>query len=128
MKKIIVLAIALIMISSASQAAKKNLDVKAKQEAFVESTSPAAPATATAVSMAELLKENQLLKSALLKSDEEKEALAQRLDYSQNMYFATVGLYENRLQKQQDDAKQQASYTWMMHQAILSLNAINADK
>lgn len=123
MKKTFTLASAL-LIGLSSFANGKEIDTKAVN------SSNAAPvvAVASSTSLAEVTKENQLLKLALQKLVSEKDGLADQLDFTRNMYFTTVGLYENELQKQQEDTKMQNSFNWMMHNVLLNLNAENAAK
>lgn len=119
MKKIFVLASAFCLLSAATNAAEKDLDAKA---------SNTTNNTATAVSMADVMKENQLLKFALLQSAEEKETLQEQAGFAKVMHAATTSLYELQMQQKQETTTINADYAWMMHNVILNLNALNADK
>ena len=134
MKKILVLATVLITMGGVSKAAKNEIDLKPATTASVDNkaTAPAvvtSATSATSVTMAELVKENQQLKLALQKANNEKEALAGQVDYQHNMHFTTVSLYEAQLQKKEEEAKNESGFAWMMHNVILKLsNVLNSAK
>ena len=131
MKKIFTFATALILMSSISKAAKNDIDLKPTTTTSVDNkaTMPAVATATTSVSMAELIKENQQLKLALQKANNEKEALAGQVDYQHNMHYTTVSLYEAQLQKKDEEAKNESGFAWMMHNVILKLtNVLNSAK
>ena len=131
MKKIFTFATALILMSSASKAAKNDVDLKPATTTSTDNKAitPAVATASTSVTMADLMKENQQLKLALQKANTEKEALAGQVDYQHNMHYTTVSLYEAQLQKKEEEAKDQSGFAWMMHNVILKLsNVVNSAK
>ncbi len=120
MKKFFLFAITLTLMTGISKAAKT--EAPAATNASTTNNKATAPAVSSAVSMAELLKENQNLKLALQKTNTENENLAHQVNFAQNMYFATTSLYEVELTKQEEKAKDQATYAWLMHNVIVTLN------
>ena len=131
MKKIFLLATVLMTMGGVSKAAKNDVDSKSATTVSVDNkaTAPAVATTATSVTMVELVKENQQLKLALQKANNEKEALAEQANYQHNMHFTTVSLYEAQLQKKEEEAKNESGFAWMMHNVILKLsNVLNSAK
>ena len=125
MKKILVLATVLITMGGVSKAAKNEIDLKSATTPAVVTSAT----TATSVNTVELMKENQQLKLALQKANDEKEVLAGQVDYQHNMHFTTVSLYEAQLQKKDEEAKNESGFAWMMHNVILKLsNVLNSAK
>ena len=125
MKKIFVLATVLVTMGGVSKAAKNEIDLKSATAPTVVTSAT----TATSVNVVELMKENQQLKLALQKANNEKETLAGQVDYQHNMHFTTVSLYEAQLQKKEEEAKNESGFAWMMHNVILKLsNALNSAK
>jgi hypothetical protein len=132
MKRIFTLATALIMLSGVSKAAKNNIDANTSATNTTSTENKATPvmvSASTSVSMADLVKENQQLKMALVKVTAEKEGLENKADFQHNMHYTTVGLYEAQLKKKDEDATNQNAFAWMMHNVILNLsNALNSAK
>ena len=129
MKKILVLATVLITMGGVSKAAKNEIDLKPATTASIDNKAITTATSATSVTMAELVKENQQLKLALQKANNEKETLAGQVDYQHNMHFTTVSLYEAQLQKKEEEAKNESGFAWMMHNVILKLsNVLNSAK
>lgn len=126
MKKIFLFAITLTLMTGMSMAAKT--EAPATTNASTTNNKATAPAASSTVSMAEIIKENQNLKLALLKVNADNENLANQLSFAQNMYFATTALYEVELKKQDEKAKDQAAYAWMMHSVLTTLNALPENK
>ena len=131
MKKIFLLATVLMTMGGVSKAAKNDIDSKPATTVSVDNnaSAPAVATTATSVNVADLMKENQQLKLALQKANNENETLAGQVDYQHNMHFTTVSLYEAQLQKKEEEAKNESGFAWMMHNVILKLsNALNSAK
>ena len=126
MKKFFLFAITLTLMTGISMAAKN--EAPAATNASTITNKATAPVASSTVSMADLLKENQNLKLALAKANTENENLANQVNFAQNMYFATTALYEVELKKQDEKAKDQATYAWLMHNVLTTLNALPENK
>lgn len=122
MKKIFLFAFTLTLMTGMSKAAKN--EVPATTKASATDNKATAPAVSSAVSMAEIMKENQALKVALVKVNTENENLNNQVSFTHNMYFTTTALYELELKAQAEKAKDQASYAWMMHNVLVALNTL----
>ena len=122
MKKIFLFATTLTLMTGISKAAKN--EAPAATNASTTNNKATVPAVSSAVSMAEMIKENQYLKLALLKANSENESLSNQLGFTQNMYFATTALYEVELKKQDEKAKDEATYTWLMNNVLTTLAAL----